>query len=70
MYSTRELVLNYMIVNNDLAKNNDIFGYGVYGFSNIIDSYKIILHFINVWTGVLVVILSLSNYIVVSWFKF
>lgn len=29
MYSTRELVLNDMIMNNDLAKNNDIFGYGV-----------------------------------------
>lgn len=51
MYSTRELILNYMITNNELAKNNDIFDYGVYDFSNLIDSYKIIIHFINVWTG-------------------
>lgn len=64
MHSNRELVLNYMIMNNDLAKN-----YGVYDFNNLIDSYKTIIHFINVWTGVLVVVLSLSNYIVVSWFK-
>lgn len=58
-----------MIMNNVLAKDNDIIGYGVYDISNLIDCYKIIIHFINVWTGVLVVILSLSNYIVVSWFK-